>query len=114
LGLTGYYRKFIKDYGKIAKPLTELTEKEGFQWNPTAQQAFEMIKKKLTTALVLRLPDFNKEFFIECDATGVGIGAVLVQEGRPLAYFSKALGLRNLAKSEYKKELMAVVLAIQH
>lgn len=114
LGLTGYYRKFIRDYGKIAKPLTDLTKKEGLKWNEKVQQAFEELKKMITIAMVLALPNFEKEFELECDAFGLGIGAILMQEQRPMAYFSKAMGSRNLTKSTYEKELMAVALSIQH
>lgn len=91
MGLTGYYRKFIKDYGKVAKPLTDLTKKEGFKWNEAAQRAFDLLKEKMTTASVLALLDFNKEFIIESDASGLGLGALLIQGGIPVAYFSKAL-----------------------
>ncbi|XP_057438204.1 transposon Tf2-1 polyprotein isoform X3 [Lotus japonicus] len=114
LGLTGYYREFIKDYGKVAKPLTELTKKDNFWWGPEAQQAFTLLKSVMTTSPVLALPDFNLPFEVECDAAGRGIGAVLMQQRRPIAYFSKALSAGNLAKSVYEKELMALVLCIQH
>ncbi|KAI5408098.1 hypothetical protein KIW84_054076 [Lathyrus oleraceus] len=76
--------------------------------------AFDTLKQRLTTTPVLALPDFSKEFVIKCDASGTGIWAILMQDKKPVAYFSKALGIRNLSKSAYEKELMVVVLAIQH
>ena len=114
LGLTGYYRKFIANYGKIARPLTELTKKDGFHWGPAAELTFEELKKVMTHAPLLTLPNFSKPFAIECDASRVGIGAVLMQDGHPIAYFSKALSPTNLNKSAYEKELMALVLVVQH
>lgn len=114
LGLTGYYRKFIKDYGKIAKPLTELTKKNNFVWGKEALVAFKLLKQIMTTPPVLGLPDFSVPFEVECDAAGRGIGAVLMQKRQPIAFFSKALSDGNLTKSVYEKELMALVLAIQH
>ena len=110
--MTGYYRKFIKDYGKIAKPLTDLLKKGGFGWNEEPQKAFEQLRKLITQAPILALPSFSKPFAIECDASGKGIGAVLLQNSRPIAYFSKVLADRITAKSTYEKELMALVLSI--
>ncbi|WVZ12616.1 hypothetical protein V8G54_017146 [Vigna mungo] len=114
LGLTGYYRRFVRDYGKIARPLTELLKKGGFSWNEKAEEAWVNLKKKMTTAPVLSLPDFTQPFHIECDASGSGVGAVLMQGRNPIAYFSKALSEGKLSKSIYEKEMMALVLAIQH
>ncbi|XP_057429427.1 uncharacterized protein LOC130722640 [Lotus japonicus] len=114
LGLTGYYRKFIKDYGKMANPLTELTKKDSFSWGPEADRAFLQLKRVMTSPPVLILPNFTLPFEVECDAAGRGIGAVLMQQRQPIAFFSKALSAGNLAKSVYEKELMALVLSIQH
>ena len=114
LGLTGYYRRFIQDYGKIARPLTQLLNKGGFGWIDESTRAMDKLKRAMTSASVLILPDFNGPFYIECDALDKGIGVVLSQNKRPIAFFSKALAEASLAKSIYEKELMALVLAIQH
>ncbi|KAL4590109.1 hypothetical protein LXL04_003029 [Taraxacum kok-saghyz] len=98
----------------IAQPLTEHTKKDNFGWNPKAQEAFSTLKTCMTTAPVLALPDFSLPFEIECDASGKGLGAVLMQNRRPIAYYSRALSARTLAKSAYEKEIMALALSIQH
>ncbi|WVZ09465.1 hypothetical protein V8G54_013995 [Vigna mungo] len=114
LGLTGYYRRFIRDYGKIAKPLTDLLKKGMFKWSTEGAMAMQKLKEAVTTAPVLILPDFAQTFVVECDASGTGVGVVLSQKNRPIAFFSKALSESSLTKSIYEKELMALVLAIQH
>lgn len=113
LGLTGYYRKFVKGYAQVAFPLTELLKKNKFCWNSEAQKAFEELKTRMTQTPVLWLPDFSKVFVVEKDASAVGIGAVLSQEGHPLAYFSKKLPSKLILSSAYVRELYAVSQAVQ-
>jgi hypothetical protein len=113
LGLTGYYRKFIKNYEKIAAPLTALLKNNSFTWTPAAAQAFQTLKTAMCTTLVLALLDFTNTFVLECDASGKGIGVVLMQEGRPLAFTSKQLSERNLGKPIYEKEMLAILHVIE-
>lgn len=112
LGLTGYYRKFVATYSQIAIPLTDLLKKGNFHWNEEAEKVFNELKIKMTTTPVLRYPNFNRPFIVETDTCDYGIGAVLTQDERPLAYFSKKISDRRQHTSTYAKELLAVVEAV--
>ncbi|EMS45877.1 Laccase-15 [Triticum urartu] len=85
LGLAGYYRKFIREFGLIAAPLTRLLRRDAFAWDDEATTAFEALKGALTTGPVLQMPDFDRPFMVECDASGAGFGAILHQGERTLA-----------------------------
>jgi hypothetical protein len=113
LGLTGYYRKFVWNYGRIATPLTTLTKKDAFSWTPEATKAFEQLKEVMCKAPVLTTPNFTKTFIVECYASGNGIGVVLMQEGRPLAFESRPLKGKELHKPIYEKEMMEILHALK-
>jgi hypothetical protein len=112
LGLTGYYRKFVKNYRKIAAPPTALLKRNSFTWTPVVAQSFQTLKMAMCTTLILALPDFTKTFVLECNASRKGISAILMQEGRPLTFTNKQLSERNLGKPIYEKEMLVIMHAI--
>jgi hypothetical protein len=106
MGLTGYYRKFVKGYGIIAKPLTNLLRLKTFEWTSAAQEVFDELKFAMTRTPVLTLPDFHAPFQMEIDACAEGIGAVLMKKGQPIAFLSRALFI-------YEKEFLALIMAVE-
>jgi len=95
LGLTWYYRKFIQNYDIIARPLTNLFKKGKFGWNEEDNTAFLALKQAMTTMPILAMPNFDDSFTIEIDASGDDIGAILSQQGKPITFISRGLGLQN-------------------
>jgi hypothetical protein len=89
--LCNYYRQFIKGFSQLGAPLIDLTKKGAFHWTKESQQTFEKMKEIMSTCPVLALPDFLQSFVSECDASGVGIGAVLMQGGHPIVFESRKL-----------------------
>jgi hypothetical protein len=113
LVLSGYYRKFVNNYGNIVAPLTTLLKKNSFTGTPATAQAFQTLNMTMYTTPVLALPDFTRTFVLECDALGKGIGVVLMQEGQPLAFTNiKQMSKGNLVKSIYEKEMLAILHAV--
>jgi hypothetical protein len=114
LGLTGYYRRFIEGFSKIVKPLTSLLEKDKkFIWSEACQNNFDELRKRLTTAPVLAMPDIHKIFDIYCDASKQGLGCVLMQEGHVIAYVSCQLRKHEHNYPTHDLELAAVIHALK-
>jgi hypothetical protein len=114
LGLADYYRRFIPDFLKIAKPMTSLLQKDHkFMWTEECEIAFHTLQKLLTTAPVLAQPDIEKPFDVFCDASKIGLGCVLMQEGRVIAYASCQLRKHEINYPTHDLELAAVVHALK-
>jgi hypothetical protein len=114
LELAGYYRRFIEGFSRISKPMAELLEKDKeFKWMPACESSFQELKKRLTIAPVLVMPDIEKPFSIYCDASGQGLGCVLMQDGRVVAYASRQLRKHEVNYPTHDLELAAVVHALK-
>jgi hypothetical protein len=114
LGLAGYYRRFIPDFPRMAKPMTELLKKGvKFVWSEECDKAFHTLREHLTSAPVLTQPDMSKLFEVFCDASGTGLGCVLMQENRVVAYASRALRPHEKNYPTHDLELAAVMHALK-
>jgi hypothetical protein len=114
LGLAGYYRRFIPDFSKIVKPITGLLKNDtNFDWSSKCNEAFEQLKVLLTNAPVLAQPDIEKPFDVYCDASGSGLGCVMMQEGRVIAYASRQLRRHEEHYPTHDLELAAMVHALK-
>ncbi|GAV75262.1 hypothetical protein CFOL_v3_18741, partial [Cephalotus follicularis] len=114
LGLAGYYRRFIKEFSKLATPLTQLTQKKSnFVWNDSCEASFQELKSRLISAPVLALPEGNEGFTVYTDASGKGLGCVLMQHGRVIAYASRKLKPYEENYPVHDLELAAIVFALQ-
>ncbi|GAU45290.1 hypothetical protein TSUD_327480 [Trifolium subterraneum] len=114
LGLAGYYRRFIEGFSKMALPLTLLTRKDqAFVWDEKCEKSFQELKEKLTTAPVLILPDAKESFVVYCDASKLGLGGVLMQKGKVVAYASRQLKVHERNYPTHDLELAAVVFTLK-
>ncbi|GJZ17360.1 putative reverse transcriptase domain-containing protein [Tanacetum coccineum] len=114
LGLAGYYRRFIEGFSKIAKPMTKLTQKKvKFEWGDKQETAFQLLKQKLCSAPLLALPEGSKDFIVYCDASIKGLGAVLMQREKVIAYASRQLKIHEKNYTTHDLELGAVVFSLK-
>ncbi|GJS63233.1 putative reverse transcriptase domain-containing protein [Tanacetum coccineum] len=106
LGLAGYYRRFIEGFSKIAKSMTKLTQKGiKFDWGEKEEDAFQLIKQKLCSALILALPEGSEDFVVYCDASHKGLGVVLMQREKVIAYASRQLKIHEKNYTTHDLEL---------
>ncbi|GJU99266.1 putative reverse transcriptase domain-containing protein [Tanacetum coccineum] len=114
LGLAGYYRRFIEGFSKIAKSMTKLTQKGiKFDWGEKEENAFQLIKQKLCSAPILALPEGSEDFVVYCDASHKGLGAVLMQREKVIAYASRQLKVHEKNYTTHDLELGSVVFALK-
>ncbi|KAD2393420.1 hypothetical protein E3N88_40397 [Mikania micrantha] len=114
LGLAGYYRRFIEGFSKIAQPLTALTHKgTKYNWTDKQEAAFQLLKQKLCSAPILSLPEGTEDFAVYCDASGQGLGCVLMQRDKVIAYASRQLRTHEKNYTTHDLELGAVVFALK-
>jgi hypothetical protein len=114
LELASYYQRFMPNFSKIVKPVTELLKKGSkYVWSDACDEAFKHLKKLLTTSLVLAQPDTTKSFDVYCDASATGLGGVLLQEGRVISYSSRQLRRHEEHYPTHDLELATVVMALR-
>jgi hypothetical protein len=114
LGLAGYYRRFIEGFSKISRPMTEFLKKEKkFNWTKSCEKSFQELKRRLTTAPVLTLPDIQRDFVVYCDASRQGLGCVLMQDGKVVAYASCQLKPHEQNYPTHDLEFPALVHALK-
>ncbi|KAK1680919.1 hypothetical protein QYE76_041767 [Lolium multiflorum] len=114
LGLAGYYRRFVEGFSSIARPMTQLLKKDKkFEWTDKCVESFQQLKSRLTSAPILIMPDITKPFDVYCDASKIGLGCVLMQEGKVISYLSRQLKQHEQNYPTHDLELAAVVLALK-
>jgi len=114
VGLSGYYRRFIEGFSKIVAPLTQLTQKDQpFAWTDKCEESFQELKRSLTSAPILVISDVGKPFEVYCDASHLGLGCVLMQEKKAVAYASKQLKVHERNYPTHDLELTTIVFALK-